>query len=137
MIEFATRPAKIDRQARAWQKKIVECWGGRCNPNLYADTAAVTEAMFAEHGMTGPLPHDRLDLIRMATNREAPSREAFITLALVDYVEDWLALPIIDRSAKLPYQLAWARSGRLLTETTGLPAGIARARWPEGELACI
>ncbi len=131
MIERSTGMLRIDRQARSWQRKLIECWGHRCNPNLYRDLDEVTLAMFREQGMRGPLPHDRLDLVTLATDRDAPNREAFVTLALVDYVEDWRVLPIIERSAKLPYQLAWARSGRKLSERTGLPGGIAKAYWPE------
>lgn len=133
MIERSTGLIKIDLQARAWQKRLIDCWHGAC-PRLYPDRHERVLRLFLSHDMLGPLPDDRLDLIRAATRREEPSREAFVTLALIDYVEDQETLPIIERSAKLPYQLAWARSGRTLGEHTGLPGGIARALWPEVKL---
>ena len=133
----------IDRQARAWLSRLASVWRG-VNPTLYGETETPmydgsmgpsrTERiaeLFAAEGMDGPLPHDRLDLIYAATRRENPSKEAFITLALMDFLEDYETLPVGERSAKLPYQLAWARAGYTLSERTGLPGGIFRARWPD------
>ena len=102
---------KIDRQAWAWHKRIM---AARRNESLSV-----------------PLPHDRLELLKMATRREDPSKEAFLTLALMEYPEDLETLPIGQRSATLPYQLAWARAGWTLRTGTGLPGGIVKARWPE------
>lgn len=130
---IASHPAErrylttIDRQARAWQKKLVAQWHGHRRPSTYPFHEGLVAALFLEAGMDRPLPDDRMDLVRAATRREEPSREAFVTLALVDYVEDLDA----GDSATLPYQLAWARSGRTLSERTGLPGGIAKARWLE------
>jgi len=131
MIERTTGLIQIDYQARAWQKKLIACWPAGCCPRLYPDKDRRILRAFLSHEMTGPLPDDRLDLIYAATRREEPSREAFVTLALVDYIEDLETLPTGERSAKLPYQLAWARTGRTLGDHTGLPGGIARALWPE------
>lgn len=118
----------IDRQAREWQGRMIACWEGHCNPRLYPYRDALQCALALHHGLTdGPLRLDRLDLIQAATRREEPSREAFLTLAIWEYVED------SERgdSATLPYALAWARAGFSLNPATCLPGGIARARWPE------
>lgn len=117
----------IDQQARAWQRKLVECWCGPC-PRLFSFKNGLVAALAMKHGLqTLPVPGDRLELIRAATRREDPSHEAFVGLALVDYVED---LESGVGSALLPYQLAWARAGHALTTTTGLPSGIRQAIWP-------
>lgn len=117
----------IDRQARAWLKRLVRVWRG-VNPRLYENRDARIVELFAAEGMNGPLRHDRLELVYMATQREDPSREAFVTLALTELIED---SENGTGSAHLPYQLAWARAGYTLSERTGLPGGILRARWPE------
>lgn len=123
---------KIDQQARAWRKRLVQVWRGP-NPRVYseADREGYVAAVFRAEGMTGPLRQDRLELIYMATRREDPSWEAFVTLALLDYVEDTETLPVGERSAKLPYQLAWARAGYTLSERTGQVGGIHRFLWPD------
>lgn len=119
----------IDRQARAWQRKLIECWEGHACPRIYKHRDSLVAALLLHHGLPdGPLPHDRLDLVYAATRREEPSREAFVTLALIDYIED---LEEGD-SATLPYQLAWARAGWTLSERTGLPGGIFKVYWPDG-----
>ena len=118
---------EIDRKARAWQGKMIDCWEGHGNPRLYKQRDALVAALFLHHGMPdGPLPDDRIVLIEAATRRENPSREAFVTLALVEYVEDSEK----GDSATLPYSLAFARSGHTLNPRTGLPGGMFRVRWP-------
>jgi hypothetical protein len=129
LIEQRTTMLSIDRQARAWQRRLVECWCGHTCPRLYRLRDALTAALLLHHGLwSGPLPDGRLELVYAATRREEPSRHAFVTLAVIDYVED---LEAGVSSAHLPYQLAWARAGRTLSERTGMPGGILRARWPD------
>lgn len=128
---------RIDRQAWLWHKKLIEQWRGR-SLRLHPHREELTIALLRWNGLDAPLPHDRLDLVRLATRRfPSPSREAFVTLALVDYIEDMETLPIGERSARLPYQLAWARAGFTLSERTGLPGGIVRARWPDVAIGAI
>lgn len=128
MIPRPQMAYKIDRQAWAWHEKLMSCWL-TASP-AYHDEGDLA-ALFLHFGMVnGPLPHERLELIRMATDRENPSFEAFVTLALMEMPEDQRSLPVGERSAKLPYQLAWAREGRTLGARTGMPGGIERASWP-------
>lgn len=119
----------IDRRAEAWRQKLIECWCGHHNPALYPFREALQAALLLEHGLKdGPLPDSRIGLIELATRRvEPPVFGALVTLAVIDYVEDW---ENGVGSALLPYQLAWARTGRTLSERTGLPAGIQSVRWP-------
>lgn len=117
----------IDNQARAWQKKMIELWQGPC-PRLYSFQEQLQRVLAYDAGLDGaPLPLDRYDLIMAATRREKPSREAFATLAIFDYVED------LERGdgATLPYSLAWSRAGHTLNPRTCLPGGIVRAAWPK------
>lgn len=121
-----TQMLDIDRKARAWQKRMIDQWVKFANPRLYPNRDEIIAWLFAYHKMDGPLPDDRLTLIEAATRRENPSREAFVTLALVEYVED------AERgdSATLPYGLAFAREGLHLNPRTGLPGGMFKVRWP-------